>query len=149
MSKKKLTFISIITLVVINMGVLSFLVLVKPPLKRPMPREVIIEKLNLDELQTTAYDKLIKQHRNAISEKQKGIQQAKNELYSILTTDNVADKHVLMKKLALLQKDVEEINFQHFVALKNICKPEQMNNFTELSQDLAKLFSPKPPNKID
>ena len=46
------------------------------------------------------------------------------------------------------QKRIEEANFKHFQDIKKLCKKEQMNYFSKLSEEFTRLFS-KVPNHIN
>lgn len=109
---------------------------------RPKPREIIIEKLGFDENQVTAYDVIIKEHQTNIRNKEEQIMNVKKQLY-FLVGDNIENnlKDSLIKQLGNLQMDIENIHYNHFVEIKKICKPEQMERFNQLLDEIAILFS--------
>ena len=50
----------------------------------------------------------------------------------------------------MLQKEVEMINYDHFSDIRALCRPDQMDNFNTLAQELAQIFKPEkqgPPRK--
>ncbi|MDN3677075.1 hypothetical protein QWY90_07095 [Flavobacterium paronense] len=152
MEKTKLLTIAVIGLLVINLATLSFLFLNgpkgnRPPHEgRPMPKEIIVEKLHFDEQQQKEYDKLIKWHHGEITRLDSDIRQTKNELYDQLnqTEVNVKTKDSLITLLNSYQKQVEETHFKHFVDIKKLCHKDQMEDFNELTEDLGRIFAPKP-----
>ena len=156
MEKTKLVTFGIITLFLLNLGTLGFLLLSNPkahrspngPEKRPKPREIIIEKLHFDAAQIQQYDQLILWHRSHITEMEDQIGASKNELYLQLNKDSVDEKtkDSLINVLASCQKQIESIHFKHFQDIKKLCKKDQLNDFSDLTEELSKLFSkgPKP-----
>jgi periplasmic protein CpxP/Spy len=113
------------------------------------PRNLIIEKLHLDEAQTKQYDILIKDHRTQIAAKDHQIMRLKNELYQHLKEDKpLATADSLTQEIARVQKQIESIHFAHFIALKKLCTPQQQGAYKELANELAKIFShTRPPRR--
>ena len=75
----------------------------------------------------------------------------KNDLYLQLTqkTINIKTKDSLIEILASNQKKIEETHFKHFQDIKNLCKPNQMNSFNELTEELSRIFGRKPKPRHD
>ena len=157
MEKTKLLTISVIGLLLLNLGTLGFLFMNgtkeqrlphNRPGGRPSPREIIIHKLHFDTNQQKEYDKIIDWHRGEIRQLEKKIHEAKDKLYSELIQPkvNVKTKDSLMTLLASYQKQIEETHFKHFSGIKMICHPNQMVYYNELTEELSRLFSrSKPP----
>lgn len=113
-------------------------------------RDIIIEKLQLDKEQVKLYDGLIKTHRAEISNADMAIRISKNDLYSMLAEDeNMQKTDSLTEHIAELESVIEKINYRHFLAIKKLCRPDQMVHYNALTKDLTKLFShkPTPPRK--
>ncbi|MFM9825209.1 hypothetical protein [Flavobacterium sp.] len=152
MEKKKLLTITIIGLLLLNLGTLGFLFLHRTKGHRPphedrtKPKEIIIRQLNFDVVQQRDYAKLIEWHRREITRLDSNIRQTKNKLYSQLnqTEVNVKAKDSLIILLNSYQKQVEETHFQHFEDIKKLCNKEQMEDFSELTEELSRVFLPKP-----
>jgi hypothetical protein len=110
---------------------------------RPKPKEIIVEKLHFDTNQQADYEQLIQQHRKEITTTEDHIKNAKNQLYLLLNdeTVDVAKKDSLISLLSTYQKEIETIHFNHFRDIKKLCKPEQLNDFIELTEELSHLFS--------
>lgn len=152
MERTKLLTITIIGLFLINLATLGFLFLNGPkpggmPHEgRPLPKEIIIDKLHFDANQQKEYEKLIFWHRGKIDELDSAIRETKNELYSILgeekTDNNVKTR--LITRLNQYQKQVEETHFKHFEDIKKLCKPEQKEEFEALTEELSRIFAPGP-----
>ena len=151
MDKIKVLSFAVIALLLLNFGTLGFLLLGGPkhdgrPPRHNRPKQVIIEKLNFDDSQQEAYQKLIDWHRSTIDSLDQQIRETKNKLYSQLTQNEVNAKtnDSLISILANDQKQIEETHFKHFQDIKHICKPEQLNSFNDLTEELSRIFG-KPP----
>lgn len=158
MSKIKLLSIAVIGLLLINIAIVSFLMFRKPPPflggRPPMsqegrpsaqedgPKNIIIDKLHFDKEQSAQYENLIEQHQTIMKSLNVSIKDAKNELYSSLTNENFTGKDSLIAKLGLLQKQVELTHYEHFAAIKKLCKPGQLENYALLTKELARFFAP-------
>ena len=150
MEKTKLLTISVIGLLLLNLGTLGFLLLSSPKGHRQPPREgrpepkgIIIEKLHFDAAQQKEYAKLIEWHKGEIRKLDGTIRETKNELYSKLLNANVAEKtkDSLIMVISFNQKQIEETHFKHFEDIKKLCHKEQLEDFNALTEELSRLFS--------
>ena len=109
-----------------------------------MPREIIIEKLHFDDKQIAAYEKIILLHQQKIRSLDDSIRRSKNELYQLLRKESITEhlKDSLFLNLANYQKQIEQTHFNHFLAIKSICRADQLNDFENLTEELSKIFSP-------
>lgn len=152
MEKTKLLTIAVIGLLLINIGTLGFLLLNgkehRPPHEdgRPEPKEIIIEKLHFDAAQQKEYDNLIRWHRGEITRLDGNIRQAKNELYAQLSQADVQAKvkDSLIAVINSNQKQIEATHFKHFEDIKKLCHKDQMDDFDALTEELSRIFAPKP-----
>ena len=169
MSKIKLLIIAVVGLLLINIALVAFLLLKKPPVRPggppPMgqdgpprmqnegPKKIIADHLHFDADQVAAYEKLIKAHQQSVKALDDSINLAKNNLYQSLQTDTFAGKDSLVILLGVLQQKIELVHYAHFADLKKLCKPEQLGYFDQLTAELAGFFSlgknaPPPPVPI-
>lgn len=152
MERTKLLTISIIGLLLLNIATLGFLFFNgfkpegMPHEGRRQPKAIIIEKLHFDANQQKEYEKLIRWHRGAIDQLDDSIRQTKNKLYSGLSESsiNTKTKDSLIALLNAYQKQVEETHFKHFEDIKKLCKPEQQEDFKALTEELSRIFAPRP-----
>ena len=155
MDKIKVLTFAVIALLLLNFATLGFLLLTSPKHNsRPPhrePKEIIINQLQLDATQQIAYQKLIEWHRGTIDSLDHQIRGAKNKLYSQLIQPDVdtKTKDSLFTILANYQKQIEQTHFKHFQDIKDLCTPEQMNRFNELTEELSRIFGRKPKPKHD
>jgi protein CpxP len=145
MSKVTMLTLAVVGLLAVNLGLIAFLVLRKPgppPHERQDgPRNVIIEKLGLTEAQTARYDQLITEHQAEIRRLNDEIRKTKNNLYATLASDSESREDFFISRLGALQRQVETAHYTHFMALKNLCTPDQKDKFNDLTTSLADYFA--------
>jgi hypothetical protein len=129
-----------------------FQVLRRPP--RPDANALknrVVSILQLDAAQIAQYETLIGQHRSTIQAKEGEILAAKKQLYGLLAGSEFSTKDSLINHIGDLQSDIEQIHFDHFSALKSICRPDQMAGFQKIGDEMLHFLSPKrmpkPPGK--
>ena len=143
MTKLKLLWIFVIVLLVINIGLITALILGKPPgpfAFGKRPKHAIINRLNLDEQQVADYEKLIEKHKNIISQKEEAFRLVRRELFSLLAQEDLSARDSLVQQLAQIQAEIEETHFVHFQGIKYLCREDQLPAFKALTVDLSKLF---------
>ncbi|EOR94468.1 hypothetical protein ADIARSV_2314 [Arcticibacter svalbardensis MN12-7] len=149
MSKIKILSIAVIGLLLINAAIVGFLLLKKPPhlpqgrqsMANEGPKQIITERLNFNAQQADDYDKLITAHQVSMRALEDSMGLLKNKLYQTLNNASFAGKDSLINELGTLQKQIEQINYDHFVALKKLCKPDQLDKFNKLTNELARFFA--------
>jgi superoxide dismutase len=149
MSRTKFLTLTIVVLFLINIITLAFFTMKGPSGRdgKP-PKEIIIKKLHFDDKQIKAYDKLINEHQSKIRKLDEELKRCKNDLYSQLskpTNQKITDS--LFSQLALTQKNIEQSHYQHFLEIKALCNDKQLEDYKQLTKELAKLFGPKPPKR--
>jgi len=145
-NKTKFFSFLIIGLLASNLLLIGFLVL-KPkqhPPKPERPKNIIIEKLKFDKSQIESYQNLIDNHIQEVKAAERKLNDAKTLYYQTLKSGN---KEVALEVLLAAQKEIEQIHFNHFEDIKNLCKPEQLEKFNELVDELGRLFSSQKPPK--
>jgi periplasmic protein CpxP/Spy len=151
MSKLKLLSIAVIGLLVMNLCIVGFLFLGKPPLPpeggapfaKEAPKKKIIELLHLDKEQVSQYEELIQQHRESIKSLRDNLRETKSDLYQTLKEGNGANKDSLIYELGRLQEKIEAVHYNHFMEIKKLCKPDQLGYFSTLTDELADFFNPE------
>ncbi len=105
------------------------------------PRKIIIERLGFDQSQQIKYDQLIDIHRNGIDEMNDSLNEAKRALMSTLTQlpDSITI-NALENKIGKYQVKIEAIRYEHFAAIRKLCKPDQLHDFDELVDELPRLI---------
>lgn len=153
MDKIKLLTVAVILLLLLNLSTIGYLIFSRQndqgkPRNRPEPREIIIRKLHFNNDQQQKYDQLISWHRATISGLEQQIRQAKNRLYLQLLKIEVDNetKDSLVLVLGNYQQQIETTHFKHFNDIKRLCRPDQLEDFYNLTSELSRIFS-KPPHK--
>ncbi len=147
MDKIKLLTYSVIGLVILNLGIISFLYLSRPypnqDDNRRKPKDIIIDKLHFNAPQIKKYEDIIKKYRFTIDSINTNNREVKAELYTMLKLASVNKKvkDSLIQLTLVNQKRIEEANFKHFQDIKNICNKSQIDDFNDLTEELEKLFS--------
>lgn len=144
LSRIKFWQIAALLLLLLNIGMVTYMRMAKPPRHREGPKKHIIEQLNLDSEQVAAYEQLITRHRAAVSAKQQEIHQVKESLYGQLKTTPAPPADSLAIQIGRLQEKLEHIHYQHFQEIKSLCRSEQLPAFNHLAGDLARYFAPPP-----
>lgn len=147
MSKTKFLAIVVVALMMLNLGLIIAFILNGPPPPRQNPefvKNMIIKKLQLNDDQIAQYEGLIAKHRNQIQEKDAAINSAKKSLYQLLRKEDYSQRDSLIKQIVIIQTEIEQINFKHFSDLKTLCNGEQLKLFYKLTDELGKLFGPRP-----
>ncbi len=155
MTRTKLLTIAVIGLLLLNFGIMGVMFFGKPshPPMHPQhvgqkgegPKQIIIERLHFDEMQQKDYELLIVVHRKETDDLHEASKKLHDELFSLLkgVTINQRQSDSLVLEIANNQKAIENLNFDHFNAIKKLCTGEQVGYFNELVDELGKLFAPK------
>jgi len=155
MNRTKLLTIAVISLLLINIATLGFLIINKPrhdhnkihPAQNEGPKQIIVDRLELDDAQQKQYQLLIDDHRKKTRELHEVSAGMHNKLYSLLKTEpvNRAEADSIIQEIANNQKAIDNLNFDHFQQIKKICRQDQLDEYNKLASDLSELFSPKGP----
>lgn len=90
--------------------------------------------------QVGVYEEEVEKHRASISTLEKQIRKIKEQLYSNLSSsENLPEEQ--LQQLTNFQSEIEKVHYEHFLAIKNICNKNQLENFEDLTKALAKIFS--------
>jgi protein CpxP len=155
MKKDKFYQVIIVALLLLNFGVLGYLFMGKnnghhmPPGRggrREGPASFIIERLQLDEQQQQAFEKLKEVHRSSADQLKDESRQLHDALFATLT-DTTAIQVSIDSLNSLIAKNDnarELLNYNHFKELKTILKPEQYKLYDEFIDDIARRFAPPP-----
>jgi len=149
MSKIKLLTISVLGLLLINILMVTWFFVQKtgdddntmPAFQSAGPKDIIIRRLGFDSDQKARYEVLIRQHRLIIRSLNDSISATKNALYGTLKNKQSTGKDSLLNKLALFQGRIELTHYNHFVDIRQLCRPSQMDNFNALTEDLSLYFT--------
>lgn len=152
MKKEKFLVVSIAILLVLNISLVAFIFFVGPKRGHENnrqwkhrghgPKKYIIEKLGFNEEQINNYEEIIPEHRKCLDSLSTCLKKVKKEFYVSVTKNDYPEKEIILNRIALLHRQIDSLNFNHFTKIKAICNAEQKNKFVELSKELAELFGP-------
>lgn len=145
MNKIKLLTFLVVSLLLLNIGLVSFFVFSNKGFEKRMPKEIIIEKLHFDKQQITLYEAKIDDHRHEIRTLNDSINSTKNELYQLLNTNTINEvkKDSFIHLISEQQNQIENVHFNHYLDIKSICKKGQIADFNILTTELSQIFSKK------
>lgn len=134
------------TLVLLIINLLLVATIIWAPRPRPEgPKNYIIDRLQLNKSQIKAYETLIKKHRANKQQLHKAIKENKQQMFALLLLKNPSKIDSITAHIAAIHRKIELQDFDHFRALKKLCKPNQISNFEDLVSELGTLFTRKPP----
>lgn len=138
--------LAIAALVLLNLATLAFFRFGRPHTPRPgiALKKTIVERLHFDAAQTAAYEQLIGQHQAAVRAKDQQLAQLRQALYNTLAIADTAGKDSLVQQIGAVHSGIEQLHYEHFKAIKNLCRPEQATAFDQLSGELSRFFAPPP-----
>ncbi len=141
----KTKFLTVIIVLLIATNLMLIFTAALPNRHHPTePKKIIIDKLGLDNNQQEKYQRLIYEHQQLLKGLDKTILLQKSALFTSLKNENqTAFQDSIISALSLTQREVEKLHLAHFKAIKALCKPNQVERFNSLTEDLADLFSGK------
>ncbi len=146
MNKVKFLTILVSSLFILNVALLTFMFLHKPPhlRKKKQNKNFIIQTLQLDQDQILLFENLTEQHKKETRTAAHGMQNTRREIYKLLAGDiNESVKDSLVKQVGDFQMNLENAHLEYFTGIKEICRKDQMDKFAKLTLELEKLFSHK------
>jgi protein CpxP len=160
MENSRFLKIAIIVLLLINIATLTFMWtgrkhydghMPPPPPHAPRPPaafEFLTHELNLDEAQIKQFDALRKEHHENAQLIQEKSRKMHHRFFDLLgnTTADSALSVQLADSMALFQKQMEMLTFNHFKKVRAICKPGQQKKFDEVINEALQMMAPKPPH---
>ena len=140
MNKSKFLTLLIVGLLISN-GILLFMFINRPKMHSE-PKFIIIDNLHFDKEQILKYELCIQKHRNAINENEAKMNNLRKDLYEQLKFQyDTILVDSLVSKIANQQYLSEQITYNHFLEIKNLCKTSQLKDFDKLTNKISNLFS--------
>ena len=117
----------------------------------PNLRSFIEQELHFDAQQKEKLGELIDSHRAQTRKLDEQIQKIRGTYYESLADNQytLAQQNQLLQQLGQLQMRIEKGRWQHFMAIKKLCRPEQMDDFSALTKELVRALpgGPRPPHR--
>jgi hypothetical protein len=148
MNKSKFHLLIIIVLLIGNV-VLLFLLFNPLNKQGEGPKYYIINALKFDEIQSLKYEKEIGIHRELTNLNEEKMNELRNSLYQqLMYSQNKRVTDSLISLIGEQQMLAEQINYNHFLKIKDFCKPHQIRDFQSLTKEIAQLFATKHRKKL-
>lgn len=144
MTKEQLFKTSTLVLLIINLLLVAAIIWAPRP-KPEGPKNYIIDRLQLNKSQIKAYETLIKKHRAKKQQLHRTIRKNKQQMFALLLLKNPSKLDSITAHIATIHQEIEVQDFNHFQALKELCKPNQIRYFEDLISELGTLFTRRPP----
>jgi protein CpxP len=136
--------IAVLLLLLVNVGTLIMLWKkndVNPQstkLSPPPLFDFICNELSFDSAQVKAYDHLRNEHRNGQQQYQDNVRQAKDEFYTLMQKQNLADSSIKIGKEKVTNAigEFELFNFRHFQQVRNLCNETQKKKFDTIIKEV-------------
>ena len=147
--KNKLLITLIIGLIVSNGLLIGFFITKKPQHpNKANPKEIVIQRLQFDSNQIKDYNQLIDEHRKLTRNKEEELKSTKKKLFQLLNNKTAPkSSDSLINILATTHAEIEKLHYQHFKEIRNLCNPDQLESYNELTTDLINIFRKKPPKR--
>jgi hypothetical protein len=144
MSRERLLTIAVIVLLVLNVGVVTYLLLgSRPGPPRPELFDVLVRELEMTEDQRERYFQLRDQHRFAMEEYNDEFSRVL-ETYLLLIKEKDERSPMrdsLQNEIAKIEKQKAEITLDHFQQVRGLCTADQQEKFDRFIPEIAKFMS--------
>ena len=148
--KSRFLLILIFTLVLLNLGTLTFMWLSRPPMpgqgrqggRGENAGEFLVEQVGFNADQREKYSLMREAHQEMARQTQDSLRFYKNSLFRNLPTRDLIAAERASSNIARLQRKLEMNTFNHFVAVRNLCTPEQTKKFDAIIEDVLKMMAP-------
>ncbi len=128
MEKNRFLKIVIVCLLMLNLGILSFLFITRKDGKRTHhnrgeegPAKFIIEQLGFDEKQIAGFNDLKNEHQRQMSQLQDSIKLQREMLPDLIVEGNDAKADSVTTSIGSYQKKIEYNTYVNFVKVRNLC----------------------------
>ena len=156
MKKESLLTTLVILLLIMNIGIVTFLVMhhehERPPHPGGPPHvdRLIIETLKFDDEQKKKFEVMKHEHHEQMMRIDEEYKNVLEKYFSLLNDEKIktVEKDSLEKEIGRLQLSKATVTLEHFRQLKALCKPEQQKHFQELIPELTKIILPHPPRDL-
>jgi uncharacterized membrane protein len=110
----------------------------RPPMPEGGPAKMIIAELRLNPEQVKAFEKLKDEHHSAVVELQRKGKELRDGLFDLLKQEH-ADSSEVRRRMAEIgenQVAIENVTFDHFQKVRQLCDAEQKKRFDAIINDV-------------
>lgn len=145
MSKERFLLIAVVFLLILNGGVIAYLIMGRnvPP-RPPQLFKIITERLHFDERQKNEFFALRDMHRGSMDKLDAEFESTLRNYLNLLSEESPAVRvqDSLENVMASIEKLRASTTLQHFQQVKNVCSPEQKKEFDKLVPELMRVLMP-------
>jgi protein CpxP len=146
MSKEKFLVISVVFLLVLNAGIVTFLFISRQP-QRPEIFKMVAREVRFDDQQQKSYLALRDGHRAHMDRLDERFHDVlKNYLAQLRSEPNPALEDSLTSKLANIEKQKATVTLDHFRSVRSLCRPDQLVDFDRIVPRLTQILLPPQKN---
>ncbi|OYU84856.1 MAG: hypothetical protein CFE24_04305 [Flavobacterium sp. BFFFF2] len=150
MEKSKALTIAVIGLLLLNIGILTFLVVGPRPFSPPPPRhdrsrlkEMMMERLQLNADQTQAYEDLISLHRQKVRQLEDRLMELRNESFMAISDEDSLKDAQLITAIDSVNHALQVTHIDHFKKLYQLCSAEQKQLLKPILAEVAHHLKPQ------
>ncbi|MFM7851421.1 MAG: Spy/CpxP family protein refolding chaperone [Flammeovirgaceae bacterium] len=148
MSRERLLTIAVIFLLLLNTGIVAFLIFMPKlgPPHRPELFELIERRLQLSNEQKKQFYQLRNEHRASINTLNDKFQEVFSQYMQLLEQKDIdsLQQALFESQLATLSKTKAVVTLRHFEKVKQLCDAEQQQKFDELIPEITHFIMQEP-----
>jgi protein CpxP len=152
MNKFRFLSISVVLLLLLNIGTLAYLFSTRKDTERPGPpgkavADFIIKQLQLDAGQQEKFAELRDRHQGILQAAHKEDRRLHDTWFDLLKTDNPDRKKAdsVSMLIANQRSVIEMATFVHFQELRQLCRDDQKKRFDATIDEIVRRMGPKGP----
>jgi periplasmic protein CpxP/Spy len=146
MKRETLLTVTVVALLLLNLGTLGYLFLRDQRPQGGGPGKLIVEGLKLTPPQVEQFEVLRDEHRAKMAQNDSYQRVRQQELWTLLRTDtpDTTQARTLINQWLTLEGNKRVATFDHFRKIRLLCTPEQQVLFDTLILDIGKALMPMP-----
>jgi periplasmic protein CpxP/Spy len=152
MNKFRFLTVSVVLLLLLNIGTLAYLFYTRKDTERPGPpgravADFIIQQLQLDAAQQEKFAQLRDRHQGILRSAHKADKDLHDIYFNLLKTDNPDTKRADSVSMLIADQRslIEMATFVHFLELRKLCRDDQKKRFDATIDEVARRMGPKGP----
>jgi protein CpxP len=151
--KSKLLWVAVIALLVLNFSTLAFIWFRHPPdhheheMHGGNVADFLIHELSFSDEQVKKFDELKKDHHERVENIQHALHDLHDDFFNLMKADVIDSSKVnsVADAMALKQKEIETVTFNHFSEVRKLCDADQKKKFDKVIDEAMRMMAPRPP----
>lgn len=111
------------------------------------PEEMMMREIGLSEEQAQAFKKEQQNHFESVRSIMDSVRSIKRDVFALLIAhpEDSVKVAILLQRSADYLMEADRLRYQHFIALRKLCKPEQLKAFDRFLMDMVDNMPPPKP----